>query len=85
MKQLVIFHHEPDHDDAFMEKLEAEAQAEWSGALAAREGMLLEAADRFYWFAGWFSFEPVSWPPCSGGGPSENAPASIASIALRLK
>lgn len=42
VKQLVLFHHEPDHDDAFMEKLEAEAKAEWAGCLAAREGSLLE-------------------------------------------
>ncbi len=42
VKQLVMFHHEPDHDDAFMDKLEAEAKAEWPGAIAAREGMLLE-------------------------------------------
>lgn len=42
VKQLVLFHHEPDHDDAFMEKLEAEAIAEWPRCCAAREGMTLE-------------------------------------------
>jgi len=40
-KKLVMFHHEPDHDDAFMEKLEAEARAEWSECLAARDGMTI--------------------------------------------
>ncbi len=40
-KQLAIFHHDPDHDDDFMRKLEAEARAEWSGAVVAREGMIL--------------------------------------------
>lgn len=42
VKQLVLFHHEPDHDDDFMDKLEAEAKAEWPGSVAAREGTLLE-------------------------------------------
>ena len=37
VKKLAIFHHEPDHDDAFMEKLEEEARATWSGAFVARE------------------------------------------------
>jgi len=41
-KQLVIFHHEPDHDDAFMERLEAEATATWEGATVAREKMQIK-------------------------------------------
>ncbi len=41
VKRLAIFHHEPDHDDAFMEKLEAEAKQTWSGTVVAREGMEL--------------------------------------------
>lgn len=40
-KQLAIFHHEPDHDDAFMAKLEAEASRTWDKAVVAREGMRL--------------------------------------------
>jgi len=38
-KKLAVFHHDPDHDDAFMERLEAEARAEWPGCFAARDGM----------------------------------------------
>jgi len=36
--RLALFHHEPDHDDAFMDTLEREAQAEWAPVFAAREG-----------------------------------------------
>ncbi len=43
-RQLAIFHHDPDHDDATMRRIEAEAKAEWSGALVAREGMVLTLA-----------------------------------------
>lgn len=42
VKRFVIFHHDPSHDDSFMEKLELEAQATFPGAIAAREGMTLE-------------------------------------------
>jgi phosphoribosyl 1,2-cyclic phosphodiesterase len=38
-KQLAIFHHEPDHEDDFMERLEAEAKAAWEGTIVARETM----------------------------------------------
>ena len=40
-RQLAIFHHDPDHDDDFMSRLEAEAREEWRGALVAREQMIL--------------------------------------------
>lgn len=39
VKALAIFHHDPDHEDLFMEALEAEARQLWSGALVARENM----------------------------------------------
>ena len=39
VKRLVIFHHEPDHDDDFMDKLAAEAKETWSETVVAREGM----------------------------------------------
>jgi len=39
VKKLAIFHHEPDHEDTFMENLEAEATAAWEGNVVAREGM----------------------------------------------
>ncbi|MEM8607007.1 MAG: MBL fold metallo-hydrolase [Myxococcota bacterium] len=38
-KSLAIFHHDPDHDDAFMDQLEAEAKSAWPSAFTAREGM----------------------------------------------
>jgi phosphoribosyl 1,2-cyclic phosphodiesterase len=38
-KQLAIFHHEPDHDDDFMDKLAAEAAEAWDGTFVCREGM----------------------------------------------
>jgi phosphoribosyl 1,2-cyclic phosphodiesterase len=38
-KMLVIFHHDPDHEDGFMKRLEAESRAAWSGAIVARENM----------------------------------------------
>ncbi len=40
-KSMAIFHHDPEHDDAFMDALGAEAKAEWDGVLVAREGMEL--------------------------------------------
>ena len=44
-KSLIIFHHEPDHDDTFMANLEAEAKATWDGCVVAREGMQLKLDD----------------------------------------
>ncbi len=38
-KSLAIFHHEPEHDDDFMDQLEKDAQAVWDGAFVAKEGM----------------------------------------------
>ena len=40
--RLAIFHHEPDHDDTFMDRLQAEATSAWNSTVVAREGMLLE-------------------------------------------
>ena len=40
-KRLAIFHHDPDHEDDFMAKVEDEASATWDGALVAREGMTI--------------------------------------------
>jgi hypothetical protein len=39
VKQLAIFHHDPEHEDAFMENLEREAADMWDGAIVAREHM----------------------------------------------
>lgn len=40
-RRLAIFHHDPDHDDAFMAEVETQAGAAWDGCLVAREGMTL--------------------------------------------
>lgn len=44
-KQLCLFHHDPDHDDAFMAALERDARREFGGAFAAREGTTLDLLD----------------------------------------
>ena len=41
VKKFAIFHHEPDHDDDFVDGIEAEAQATWEHSFAAREGMVV--------------------------------------------
>lgn len=39
VKRLAIFHHDPDHEDPFMERIEAQAFAMWSGAFVARDNL----------------------------------------------
>ncbi|TNE39140.1 MAG: MBL fold metallo-hydrolase [Alphaproteobacteria bacterium] len=43
-KQLAIFHHDPSHDDAFMDKIAEDACRVWPNAFVAREGMTVEVA-----------------------------------------
>ena len=43
VKTFVIFHHDPSHDDAFMDRVGNEAQARRPGTIVAREGMVLQA------------------------------------------
>jgi len=38
-KRLGIFHHDPEHDDVFMDKLAGEAAREWDGAFVIQENM----------------------------------------------
>lgn len=38
-KKLAIFHHDPDHDDDFMDRLAVEAHQMWTNAFVAIEGM----------------------------------------------
>ncbi len=40
-KRLVVFHHDPGHDDAFMDQVAAEADAARPGTVVAREGEIL--------------------------------------------
>jgi phosphoribosyl 1,2-cyclic phosphodiesterase len=41
VRTLVIFHHDPGHDDAFMDRVAAEAAAARPGTIVAREGLIL--------------------------------------------
>lgn len=43
VRQLAIFHHDPDHNDDFMRQVEIEARAAWEGTVVAREQMILVA------------------------------------------
>lgn len=40
-RRLVIFHHDPDHDDRFLDRIAAEASIMRSGTILAAEGMTL--------------------------------------------
>lgn len=42
VKKLAIFHHDPEHDDTFMDKIAEEAREAWAGAVVAKEGMTFE-------------------------------------------
>ena len=39
VKRLGIFHHDPEHDDVFMDNLASQAAATWDGAFVIQEGM----------------------------------------------
>jgi phosphoribosyl 1,2-cyclic phosphodiesterase len=41
VKKLALFHHDPDHDDKFMQKVQDEAAKAYPGAFAAQEGFVL--------------------------------------------
>ena len=42
VKQLVIFHHDPAHDDDFLDRVGEQAQEKFPGAVMAKEGMELK-------------------------------------------
>jgi ribonuclease BN (tRNA processing enzyme) len=41
VKTLVIFHHDPGHDDAFMDRVAADAALARPGTIVAQEGLVL--------------------------------------------
>jgi len=41
VKTFVVFHHDPDHDDDFMDRIEKDVLAKRPGSIVAREGMIL--------------------------------------------
>ena len=45
VKRLAIFHHDPDHEDIFMEEIEKRAKDVWPGAFAARESVSINLSD----------------------------------------
>ena len=47
VKTLFLFHHDPDHDDTYMAKINKDAQEAWLGAIVSREGMALLMAHPF--------------------------------------
>lgn len=42
VKQVIVFHHDPDHEDDLLDKVEAEVQSRFSNVQLAREGMVLQ-------------------------------------------
>ena len=42
VKRYVVFHHEPTHDDNFLDKVEKEVKAMFPNALMAREGLIVD-------------------------------------------
>jgi len=42
VKHLCLFHHDPSHDDDFMDKLAADANDVRAGTIAAREGQIID-------------------------------------------
>lgn len=42
VKTLVIFHHDPAHDDEFLDRVGEEAAVQFPGAIMAQEGMVLQ-------------------------------------------
>lgn len=41
VKRLAIFHHDPDHTDEFMDRVDDDARHTWDKAFVAREGMVI--------------------------------------------
>jgi phosphoribosyl 1,2-cyclic phosphodiesterase len=39
-KRLAIFHHEPNHNDDFLDQIEVEVKDTFAGGFLAREGMI---------------------------------------------
>jgi phosphoribosyl 1,2-cyclic phosphodiesterase len=42
VKRLALFHHDPSHDDEFMDKVAQQAEHGRPGTIVAREGMVIE-------------------------------------------
>jgi phosphoribosyl 1,2-cyclic phosphodiesterase len=42
VKRLVVFHHDPEHDDVMLDGIQREVEAQLPGTIVAREGLALE-------------------------------------------
>ena len=42
IKQLAIFHHDPNSNDSILDDIQKQASEKWSGAFVAREGLSLK-------------------------------------------
>ena len=48
VKTLVIFHHDPSHDDDFLDRIGQEVTQKFPGAIMAREGMVLQVGKNLH-------------------------------------
>lgn len=46
VKQLVVFHHDPNHNDDFLDKLDVQVKAASPNAVLAREGLIIDILPR---------------------------------------
>ena len=46
VEKFVLFHHDPAHDDAFVEEIEAEARQLFSQSIAAYEGLQIDLSKK---------------------------------------
>lgn len=44
VRQLVLFHHDPAHDDAFIDQIEGDARQAFPNSIAAHEGLVIDIA-----------------------------------------
>ena len=42
VKRLIMSHHDPDHDDYFLDQIETQVQNAFPNGLLAREGMTIQ-------------------------------------------
>ena len=53
MKTLVIYHHDPDHNDDYLDRVGEDACASFPGAIMAKEGLVIPVNKEFYPQNGW--------------------------------
>ena len=53
VKTLVIYHHDPDHNDDYLDRVGEDACASFPGAIMAKEGLVIPVNKEFYPQNGW--------------------------------